>query len=210
MSVAVEADAPQAHRDPTLAASCATPVLALSARLPFYLLIGVIFVYALFPFYWALKSAFTPEDDALPHPGPVHPSRPDARELPRRAENGNFQYALLNSTIVAASVTLFALAIGSLAAYALGRFRFRGRTATLYLMLSMTIFPQIAILGALYTMINRARALRQPRGADLQLHGPHAPVHGLDHHELHARAYRGISRRRRTSTAPRRCRPSTG
>src|SRR5207302_5395274 len=44
--------------------------------------------------------------------------------------------------------------IGSLAAYALGRFNFRGRSATLYLMLSMTIFPQIAILGALYTMIN--------------------------------------------------------
>jgi trehalose/maltose transport system permease protein len=45
------------------------------------------------------------------------------------------------------------LAVGSLAAYALGRFRFRGRQAVLYLMLSMTIFPQIAILGALYTMM---------------------------------------------------------
>ncbi len=42
-----------------------------------------------------------------------------------------------------------------LAGYALGRFRFRGRSPTLYLMLSMTIFPQIAILGALYTLINR-------------------------------------------------------
>ncbi len=28
-------------------------------RMPFYLLIGAIFVYALFPFYWALRSAFT-------------------------------------------------------------------------------------------------------------------------------------------------------
>ena len=52
------------------------------------------------------------------------------------------------------SVTLFSVAIGALAAYALGRFRFRGRSVVLYLMLSMTIFPQIAILGALYTMIN--------------------------------------------------------
>src|SRR5207244_16420 len=62
--------------------------------------------------------------------------------------------ALLNSTIVAGSVTLISLLIGSLAAYALGRFRFRGKSAVLYLMLSMTIFPQIAILGALYTMIS--------------------------------------------------------
>ena len=51
-------------------------------------------------------------------------------------------------------MTLISLAIGSLAAYALGRFRFRGRSFVMYLMLSMTIFPQIAILGALYTMIS--------------------------------------------------------
>ena len=51
-------------------------------------------------------------------------------------------------------MTLISLAIGSLAAYALGRFRFRGRSFVLYLMLSMTIFPQIAILGALYTMFS--------------------------------------------------------
>src|SRR5207248_2984745 len=36
----------------------------------------------------------------------------------------------------------------------LGRFRFRGKSFVLYLMLSMTIFPQIAILGALYTMFS--------------------------------------------------------
>jgi len=47
-----------------------------------------------------------------------------------------------------------ALTIGSVAAYALGRFRFRGKSPVLYLMLSMTIFPQIAILGALYTMFS--------------------------------------------------------
>ena len=51
-------------------------------------------------------------------------------------------------------MTLVSLAIGSLAAYALGRFRFRGKSFVLYLMLSMTIFPQIAILGALYTMFS--------------------------------------------------------
>jgi len=69
--------------------------------------------------------------------------------------SGDFQRALLNSTIVAGTVTLIALVLGSLAGYALGRFTFRGRSITLYLILSMTIFPQIAILGALYTMINR-------------------------------------------------------
>ena len=51
-------------------------------------------------------------------------------------------------------MTILSLAIGTLAAFALGRFRFRGRSFVMYLMLSMTMFPSIAILGALYTMIS--------------------------------------------------------
>jgi trehalose/maltose transport system permease protein len=124
-------------------------------RIPFYILIAVIFVYAVFPFYWALRSAFTPESDLFRTPVEYVPRNPTLDNFREVFSNGNFMRALLNSTIVAGSVTLIALVVGSLAGYALGRFRFRGRTATLYLMLSMTIFPQIAILGALYTMINR-------------------------------------------------------
>jgi len=62
--------------------------------------------------------------------------------------------ALLNSAIVATSVTVLSLVIGAFASYALGRFKFRGRTPVLYIVLSMTMFPQIAILGSLYTMVN--------------------------------------------------------
>jgi trehalose/maltose transport system permease protein len=127
----------------------------LGRRVPFYLLIGAIFVYALFPFYWALRSAFTPERDLFATPVQYFPLDPTLEHFRKVLSSGEFQDALLNSTIVATSVTLLALAIGSLSAYALGRFQFRGRAATLYLMLSMTIFPQIAILGALYTSINR-------------------------------------------------------
>jgi trehalose/maltose transport system permease protein len=123
-------------------------------RLPFYLLIAMIFIYALFPFYWAVRSSFTPEGDLFSTPLQYFPSHPTLENYRQALDTDFFRRALLNSTIVAGSVTLLSLAIGSLAAYALGRFRFRGRSFVLYLMLSMTIFPQIAILGALYTMVN--------------------------------------------------------
>jgi trehalose/maltose transport system permease protein len=124
-------------------------------RLPFYVLIALIFFYAVFPFYWAIRSAFTPDGDLFRTPVQYVPTDPTLTNFREVLSSGEFQRALLNSTIVAGSVTLIALAIGSLAGYALGRFRFRGRSVTLYLMLSMTTFPQIAILGALYTTINR-------------------------------------------------------
>jgi trehalose/maltose transport system permease protein len=124
-------------------------------RIPFYVLVAAIFVYALFPFYWALRSAFTAESDLFKTPVQYIPQNPTLENFRSVLSSNQFLHALLNSTIVAGSVTLIALALGSLAGYALGRFRFHGRSAVLYAMLGMTIFPQIAILGALYTMINR-------------------------------------------------------
>jgi trehalose/maltose transport system permease protein len=132
-----------------------TPLGRFITKLPFWLLIAAIFIYAIFPFYWAIRSAFTPEGELFRTPVDYFPKHPTLANFREALSTPTFQHALINSTIVAGSVTLISLAIGSLAAYALGRVRFRGRSAVLYLMLSMTIFPQIAILGALYTMITR-------------------------------------------------------
>jgi trehalose/maltose transport system permease protein len=131
-----------------------SPLGRVVMKLPFWLLILAIAVYALFPFYWALRSAFTPNADLFSTPVQYFPSHPTWSHFDDALSSDFFRRALLNSTIVAGSVTLLSLAIGSVAAYALGRFRFRGKSFVLYLMLSMTIFPQIAILGALYTMFS--------------------------------------------------------
>jgi trehalose/maltose transport system permease protein len=146
-----------------------TPAGRFVRRLPFYFLIALIFVYALFPFYWALRSSFTPDADLFSTPVQYFPSDPTLHQFSEVLSSHFFLRALLNSTIVAGGVTLLALVLGSLAAFALGRFRFRGRSATLYLMLSMTTFPQIAILGALYTMIT----------------GLHVHIFGLSFHLPH-------------------------
>ena len=152
-----------ARREPGVAARAGaragaarrSPLKRVASRLPFWLLVAAIFVYAVFPFYWAIRSAFTPDGDLFKTPVEYFPVDPTLENFREVLSSGEFQRALLNSTIVAGSVTLLALALGALAGYALGRFRFRGRSLALYLMLSMTIFPQIAILGALYTMLNR-------------------------------------------------------
>jgi trehalose/maltose transport system permease protein len=130
------------------------PLGRVATKMPFWLLILVIAVYALFPFYWALRSAITPDTELFNTPVQYFPSHPTWAHFHDALSSTFFRRALLNSTIVAGSVTIVSLAIGSTAAYALGRFRFRGKSFVLYLMLSMTIFPQIAILGALYTMFS--------------------------------------------------------
>jgi trehalose/maltose transport system permease protein len=124
-------------------------------RLIFYAIVIVILFYTLVPFYWAVRSSLMPTDQLTATPVKYIPTSPTLSNFRDVLRSGDFRRALINSTIVALSVTLLALVVGAFAAYALGRFKFKGRTPVLYLVLSMTMFPQIAILGSLFNMINQ-------------------------------------------------------
>ena len=64
-----------------------------------------------------------------------------------------FVMSLVNSIIIAGVTVLIALGLGSLCAYALGRLPFRYKGFVLYLVLTMTMFPQIAVLSGLFVML---------------------------------------------------------
>jgi trehalose/maltose transport system permease protein len=49
---------------------------------------------------------------------------------------------------------LLSLIVGSFAAFALGKLRFRGKKPSLYIILAMTMFPQVTVLSGLYAVIN--------------------------------------------------------
>jgi trehalose/maltose transport system permease protein len=122
-------------------------------RFWFWVLIVIIVLYTLFPFYWAVVSSLTPTNDLYVTPVKFWPQNVTLDHYRTVFENSNFMRALLNSTIVSFSVVVLALLFGTLGAYALGRLHFRGRTIILYLILSMTMFPAIAILGSLFQIM---------------------------------------------------------
>ena len=123
-------------------------------RILFWLLIFVIFVYLVFPFYWALNSSFKTEAELQQTPATFFPQDPVLQNYQGVFRNDRFVRGLINSLIVAASTTALCLAVGAFGAFALGKLRFRGKTASLYLILAMTMFPQIAVLSGLYAVIN--------------------------------------------------------
>ena len=129
-------------------------------RILFWALIVVIVVYMLFPFYWAINSSFKTESQLQMTPATFVPRDPQTNEFsatPRNYQavfrNETFVRGMKNSAVVALSTTVLALAVGSFAAFALGKLRFRGKTPSLYLILSMTMFPQVAVLAGLYAII---------------------------------------------------------
>jgi trehalose/maltose transport system permease protein len=127
------------------------PVVA--GKVGFWLLIVSIILYTLFPFYWAVASSLTPANDLFKSPVPLFPANLTLDHYRVVFQDSSFLRAILNSAIVSTSVVLLALLLGTLGAYALGRLRFRGKTVILYLILSMTMFPAIAILGSLFQMM---------------------------------------------------------
>ena len=121
----------------------------------FWALILVILFYTLFPFYWAIRTSLSPYSELVSTPVSYWPKEIDWSHYKSVLRNDDFLKALRNSAIVSLLTVLIALAFGSLGAYAMGRLRFRGKTIALYTILSMTMFPSIAILGSLFTMIRK-------------------------------------------------------
>lgn len=129
-------------------------------RFGFWALVVLIAIFLLFPFYWAVNSSLKTEPQLRMTPATFIPRDPATggismtlRNYEAAFQNDAFLRAIRNSAIVAVSVTVIALVIGSFAGFALGKLRFKGKTPSLYLILSMTMFPQVAVLTGLYAVI---------------------------------------------------------
>ncbi|MFW6263587.1 MAG: carbohydrate ABC transporter permease [Thermotogota bacterium] len=126
----------------------------------FWFVVIFVFVYLIFPFYWAINSSFKSENQLMMTPATFIPRDTEGNFAPTFQNyisvfnNPTFIRSIMNSTIVGGVTTLIALVIGSFSAFALGKLRFKGKKLFLYLILSMTMFPQVTVLAGLYAVIN--------------------------------------------------------
>jgi trehalose/maltose transport system permease protein len=125
----------------------------------FYLLIFLIGIYILFPFYWAIATALKTEAEAISLPATWFPRSPTLENFRTIFQDADLMRSLVNSFIVAGSTTLFSLLVGSFAAFALGKLRFRLRKETLYIILAMTTFPAVSLLSGLFPLSIALRRL---------------------------------------------------
>jgi trehalose/maltose transport system permease protein len=129
-------------------------IVELVTRGLFWLLILAIAFYTMAPFAYAISISFRTNAQVLV----------SARYLPESLklinyqnllEDRDFMRTMFNSSVVATVTVLLALVVGSFAAYALGRVQFRGRMIVMYLVLAMTMFPQISILSGLFAIVTQ-------------------------------------------------------
>lgn len=132
--------------------------MAVLGKIGFVLLILFILLYTLFPFYWAIISSLKTNQEIVRPDPTLWPETITFENYRKVFADSSFMRALANSAIVSTSVVILSLVFGTLTAYAMARLRFRGRTFFMYLILSMTMFPGIAIIGALFQLMRRFHA----------------------------------------------------
>ncbi len=117
----------------------------------FYVLVALILVFTLFPFYYALISSLKTGSQLF-----------IVDYLPRHWAWGNyvdlfreqpFASNILNSLIVASGVVGLSLLMAVTAGYALSRMHFRGRGLLLMTVLGVSMFPQVAVLSGMFELI---------------------------------------------------------
>lgn len=129
-------------------------------------------LYVLLPFSWMVISSFQTEAEIVSVPPHWLPERPTLENYlalfigpqvgtGRLPEQGGFVPAsardllpaMRNSAVVGSLVTLIDLVLGSMAGYAMARYRFPGRQAALYAMLALRIVPDIALMVPFFLLI---------------------------------------------------------
>jgi ABC-type glycerol-3-phosphate transport system permease component len=121
-----------------------------------HLLLWVLCLFAVAPLLWALGTAFKPQNEVYTN----------LSLIPHEPTLSNFSYVLSqtqfgrwfgNTLLIAAGTTLLALGIGTLAGYALSRYRFWGWTIYGNTLLVVQMFPGVMLGIPLFLIFSELR-----------------------------------------------------
>ncbi|ANT53938.1 sugar ABC transporter permease [Mesorhizobium amorphae] len=130
------------------------------SRAAFYLLVAVIVIIAVFPFYYAVVTSL--KSGTALFEVDYWPKMISVANYRTVLTDGTFPRNLLNSLVVSGAVVAISLFLGVTAAYALARIRFRGRSLLLFAILSVSMFPPVALLAGLFELIRTLGLYNSP------------------------------------------------
>ncbi len=130
-------------------------------KIIFVIITVVVFAVILFPPIMLFLTSIKTELDALAFP-PKWIFKPTYKNYVQIFQTSPFLRYILNSLIVASMNTFVVLALGSLAAYGLARFKFKGAENLAFWILSIRMMPPVAAIIPLYIIMNKLHLLDTP------------------------------------------------
>jgi multiple sugar transport system permease protein len=127
-----------------------------------WVVIAVLVVVTLFPFYYMVLLSIRPIEAVLQDPGslwagPAEWTIATYREVLGPVDGGGqgFVRLILNTLLVAASATILTLLVSIPGSYAVSRLQFVGRRQVHFLFLAVYLFPAILLAIPLFTLFTR-------------------------------------------------------
>ena len=117
--------------------------------------VAVLLAWSLLPIYWIAVTSLKPEREIYALPPTLIPAAPTLANYATVLFNTRFPLFLRNSLLVALVTTLAAVSIGTLAAYAITRIRFAGRSVVARGIVAAYLLPPTLLFIPLFIVLQR-------------------------------------------------------
>ncbi len=124
-----------------------------------YLVIGAVILFALLPIVWTLLTSLKVEKDIITINLQYLPQTITFDNYVAIWNRSGFPTLITNSAIVTLFTLLTTMFIGTLAAYSLSRYQFRGRNWILQFYLVIRMFPVVLMIVPLFVIMRRLSLL---------------------------------------------------
>lgn len=112
--------------------------------------LGLFLLFAIGPLLWVLRMAITPTRLLYSTGNLLLPPRLTLQHFRFVLASSPFPVYFKNSVIVSLSTAIAVTALAAFAGYALSRFRFRGKTAFMLILLATQLFPLVIIIAPIF------------------------------------------------------------
>jgi multiple sugar transport system permease protein len=129
--------------------------ISLTERILLLIGFGVVAVFAFFPVYWMLVTSITPNEHVFQFPPRLIPESVTLEHYSAFFADSDLLHYLGNSVLVSTATAIGSLIVSSYAGYSFSKFRYTGRRALMFLILSAQMFPQALLLISLYLMFSQ-------------------------------------------------------
>lgn len=116
-----------------------------------YVLLLCLLVVMLFPIYWILNSSLMENKFVMNLPPHFLPKNANIKSYLKIFQNEKYMTYFKNSFVVSGGTVILTLLVATLAGFSFSRYQFRFKNALLTSIMSVQMFPIVAILISLYT-----------------------------------------------------------
>lgn len=152
MASTLTAPAPSRSRNAPAKARRRRPIN--KGKLLAWLTIVLVGAFALLPVYWMFVTAVRPASEVFQFPPKLLPTSVTLDHFQSFVGDPKLLGYLLNSVIVSVATAVLTLAVATYTAYSFSKFRYRGRSSLMYLVLASQMFPHALLLITLYLLFN--------------------------------------------------------